>query len=387
MQVRVLGVAEYREYGRRRVSACATVAVVGAGNVGCALAADLTLRGNEVRICNRSSARLEPIREAGGITLTGAIEGFAPVTSLTESLEEATRGADIVAVTVPTPALPHYAPLLAETVTDSQLIWLDPGHSGGALYLAAEMERGTGRRGRRICQLSTASHGARMAGPATVRVFGLPRVSLGAFPATHLDDCYDQVDALLPRRFTKAASVLEVDLLNVNAVMHPPQMVCNAGWIEATGGDFPIYQEGTGPAVARVIEAVDSERLALADRLSVPTVSFVEFLAEAGYTTAEAAATGSVFQALQAGEKIRSVKAPPTLDHRYLHEDVGWGLVQWLHLADLLGVPTPAMDALTALAGVMNGVDYEGTGLTLERMGLLGLGADGIGSYVRTGRR
>lgn len=168
--------------------------------------------------------------------------------------------------------------------------------------------------------------------------------------------------------------------------MHPPQMVCAAGWIEATGGDFPIYKEGSGPAVARVIEAVDSERLALADRLSVPTVSFVEFLAEAGYTTTEAAATGSVYQALRAGEKIRSVKAPPTLDPRYLHEDVGWGLVQWLHLVDLVGIPTPAGRPHRA------GRCHQRRGLRGHRAhprahGLLGLGADEIGSYVRTGCR
>lgn len=305
----------------------AVIAVIGAGNVGCALAADLTLRGHDVRLCNRSLARLEPIREAGGITVTGAVEGFAPLSVVTESLVEAAEGADLVAVTVPTPALPHYAQALAETITDDQLVWLDPGHSGGALYLAAEMDRTTGRRGRRLCQLSTASHGSRMSGPATVGVFGLPRASLAAFPGRYVDECHQRVDAVLPGRFTRAASVLEVDLLNMNAVMHPPQMVCNAGWIKATAGDFRIYHEGSGPAVARLIEAFDSERMAVADRLSVPTISFIEFVRLAGYTTAEGAATGSVFGALRAGEAIRAVKAPPTLDHRYLHEDVGWGLV------------------------------------------------------------
>jgi hypothetical protein len=43
------------------------------------------------------------------------------------------------------------------------------------------------------------------------------------------------------------------------------------------------------------------------------------------------------------------------------------------------------MEALATLAGVLNGVDYARTGLTLDRMGLLGLGPDDIGSYLRTG--
>ena len=53
------------------------VAVIGAGNVGCALAADLALRGAEVRLFNRSPGRLAAIADAGGITVTGVLEGSA----------------------------------------------------------------------------------------------------------------------------------------------------------------------------------------------------------------------------------------------------------------------------------------------------------------------
>ena len=91
------------------------VAVIGAGNVGCALAAHLTLRGFEVRLCNRSSGRLEEIRRAGGIMVTGAVEGFSAIATLTTAVAEAVRDADVVAVTVPTPGLPYYAAELSET--------------------------------------------------------------------------------------------------------------------------------------------------------------------------------------------------------------------------------------------------------------------------------
>jgi opine dehydrogenase len=363
-----------------------TVAVIGAGNVGCALAADLVLRGVDVRLCNRSEARLEPIRLAGGITVTGAVDGFAPLDRLTVSVEEAITGADVVAVTVPTPALPFYAAALADQLGRDQLLWLDPGHSGGALYLAAEMNRRTGLAGRRLCQQSTSSHGARMSGPATVGVFAVPRTTLGAFPGTAVDECLERVDALLPGRFIPAETVLEVDLLNMNAVMHPPLMIGNAGWIEATAGKFRIYGEATGPALSRLIEALDTERRALAARLGIPTVAFVDYLHDAGYTTAEAAATGSVHRAIQAGEAIAGVAAPPTLDHRYLHEDVGWGLVPWLHLAGHAGVPAPTTAAVVQLAGVLNGVDYRRDGLTLERMGLADVAPGDLMTFARAGQ-
>jgi opine dehydrogenase len=362
------------------------VAVVGAGNVGCALAAHLAMTGVDVRLCNRSTGRLQAIRDAGGITLTGAVEGFGFVSMLTDSVAEAVADVDVVAVTVPSPALPHFAGDLAETTSDDQLILLDPGHSGGALYLAAEMERRGGRRNRRICQLSTASHGSRMTGPASVAVFGLAKVTLASIPIDATEDCYTVIDELLPGQVDTAGSVLELDLANMNAVMHPAQMVGNASWIEATAGDFHVYQEGTGPAVSRVIEAVDAERLAIAAALDVPAISFVEFLQQAGYTTADAAAAGRVHRALQEGDAIRSVKAPPTLDHRYLHEDIGWGLVPWMALAEVAGVPTPTMAALTQLGGAMNNIDYRLSGLTLARMGLAGVAHDQIHAFARKGR-
>ena len=316
--------------------------------------------------------------------MTGAVEGVARIATLTTDVAEAVRNADVVAVTVPSPALPSFARALADTTTDDQLIWLDPGHSGGALYLGAQIRR---RRGGDplICQLSTASHGSRMAAPATVGVFALTAASLAAFPSRHLDECHGRVDALLPGQFSTAASVLELDLQNVNAVMHPAQMVCNASWIEATGGDFLVYREGSGPGTSRIIEKVDSERVALADALGVPTLSLVDALGRAGYTTAEAARTGSVHQALQAGEPIGRVKAPPTLDHRYLHEDVGWGLVPWISLAAVAGVRTPTMEALTTLAGNCLDIDYYSKGLTLDRMGMSGMATADIFPYSQNG--
>ncbi|GAA4707282.1 NAD/NADP-dependent octopine/nopaline dehydrogenase family protein [Pseudonocardia yuanmonensis] len=337
-----------------------------------------------MRLWTRSEEPLRPIREAGAITVTGAVSGVVPIPALTTSMREAITGADVVAVTVPTPALPSLAAGLVAECSPDQLLWLDPGHSGGALFLAAEFRR-AGSPVPRICQLSTASHGSRKSGPAAVGVFRLSRAKAGAFPASAFDECAEQLDQLLPGQFGVASTVLELDLMNINAVMHPAQMVGNASWIEATGGAFCIYQEGTGPGLARVMDAVDAERLALADRLGVPATSFVEILRDAGYTTPDAARAGRAHPALQAGEAIRAVRAPPTLDHRYLHEDVGWGLVPWVELARTASVPCPTMDALIELAGVLNGVDYRVTGLTLERMGLEGRSPEQMLTYVRDG--
>src|SRR5215831_15987548 len=165
---------------------------------------------------------------------------------------------------------------------------------GGALYLAAELAR-AGRGERTICQLTTASHISRLTGPATVRVFLRAPASVAALPASHLEACHRQLDALLPGQLGRAESVLEADLANVNAILHPPGMACNAGWIEATAGTFGFYAEGSGRAVAQVMDAIDRDRLALAGRLGVRAVPFPELFCQLGFTTGNQPHAGGAY--------------------------------------------------------------------------------------------
>jgi opine dehydrogenase len=48
-------------------------------------------------------------------------------------------------------------------------------------------------------------------------------------------------------------------------------------------------------------------------------------------------------------------------------------------------VATPTTSSLIDLAGTINGVNYRAIGLTLDKMGLRGMGPKQIIEYVRTG--
>jgi opine dehydrogenase len=149
-------------------------------------------------------------------------------------------------------------------------------------------------------------------------------------------------------------------------------MIMNAGWIERSRGDFLFYREGITPAVGRVIAAVDAERIAVATALGVPAMPFIDLFFEAGLTTSAARDGRDISRACEESAPNRAIKAPPTLDHRYIHEDVGYGLVPIAELGRLAGVATPTIDALVELAGIAIGSDLRRCGLTLERLGLAG---------------
>jgi opine dehydrogenase len=359
------------------------VAVLGAGNGGCAAAADLALRGFDVRLYSRSSERIAPILERGGIEITGAAgDGFARIALVTNDLANAVAGADVILLCVPTSALVYFAPVLAPLVRREQVVVLNPGHMGGSLYFHTAALAAGGAHEICVCETATLTYACRMQGPASVVVYNVVTdLQFAALPATRTDELYECVHRLFPM-IVRAESILQTGLRNLNAVEHPAQVLLNAGRLEHTNGDFFFYIEGTTPSVARVIEQVDRERMTLADAIGVPTRSFVEYFFSGGYTSAQGAATGRVFDAMQHSEANSRIKGPQSLDHRYLHEDVGWGLVPWIQLAGVFGVSVPTMEALTRLAGMVNNIDYMVHGLTLEKMGLAGLGQSDIRRFV-----
>jgi opine dehydrogenase len=361
-----------------------TVAVLGAGHGGCAAAADLGRRGYSVRLHARSAERLKPLRDRGGIEARGVHQGVVRIDLMTTDLGDAVRGADLIMLVVPSIAHEPYARALMPLLEDGQPIFLNPGHTGGGLHFLHALRRAGYRGAITSCETVTLTYITRMEGPATVNIYSYTtRLRFAALPGRHADTMFALVKPLYPN-IIRATSVLETGLGNINAIFHPPGMIMNAGWIERWQGDFLFYREGITQAVGRVTASVDAERLAIAKALGVPAVPFLDIFHEAGLTTQAARDLGDIARACEDSEPNRTIKAPPSLDHRYIHEDVGYGLVPMAELGRLAGVATPTIDALIRLAGLALGIDYARDGLTLERLGLAGKSPAELARFVET---
>jgi opine dehydrogenase len=156
-------------------------------------------------------------------------------------------------------------------------------------------------------------------------------------------------------------------LLNSNGALHAPLMVLNAGPLER--GPYDIHVEGTTPAVRRVIEATDEERIRLRERLgyAAPHWPLADYYRDADWLYGPGA-----YSSVQ----TRSVwRERIGFGHRYVSEDVAFGLVLWSSLGRALGVETPLADSLIELVRGITGIDQRREGRTLERLGLAGLSA------------
>ncbi|MDR7428113.1 MAG: NAD/NADP octopine/nopaline dehydrogenase family protein [Armatimonadota bacterium] len=361
------------------------VAVLGAGNGGLAAAADLGVRGFRVALANRSRERLEPFLRLGAVEMTGALgEATVPLTRITTDVAEAVAGADVVMLTVPAPGHAYYAEALAPCLAPDQLVVLNGSNTGSALHVARILVA-RGAPPVAVAELNSLTYICRMASPTRVNITGPAHsVRMGVLPAARAEESATRFRRYYPQA-ELVPSVLVTSLTNLNAVLHPPGMLLNAGWIEHTAGQFFYYYEGTTPAVARAIEAVDRERRAVAAAYGFETPSFLDFFFRAGYTSRRAWKAGSVLEALRDSIPNRYIKAPPNLEGRYIQEDVGFGLVPLRALAQAAGVSVPTVEALIHLASVVTGVDYLEHGLNARRMGIAGATRADVEHLARTG--
>ena len=351
------------------------VAVLGAGNGGVASAFDFAQHGHEVSLyaAPEFGANLAAVDKAGGITATGALEGFAPIRYAGNDLGRTVEGAELVLVVGPAYATEPHAVLVRPHLHEGMAMLICPGSSAGAIAFkrAAGLELGDERY--IVGETSTLPYAVRITEPGVINVFLklTTGVYLAGLPRAGTDRLYDLVKDVWPA-VEKADSVFQTTLQNGNPVIHPAVTLLNAGLLERTGGDFLFYEEGVTESVGRLIEAVDHERLAIAGALGVAVLSEPAIGVKQGYMLEENYST-----AYSTAPGFLGIGAQPQLDHRYLTEDVGYSLTFLSDLAARLGVPTPVIDGVITIASVVLARDFRAEAVrTLSSLGLDGMTAE-----------
>lgn len=358
------------------------IAVIGAGHGGKAMAAEMAVRGYTVRLYNRSYEHIEDIAARGGIevTLEDGQQVFGPIPYVTSDMAFALAGAKLVMIVVPASAHRDIALACAPHLRDGQIVVLNPGRTGGALEFRSVLRENNCTADVIIAETETFLFASRSNGPAQAQIFRRKNtVPLAALPSARTSEVLDVLQEVYPQ-FIIAPNVLYTSLNNMGAVFHPALTLLNAGWIEATGGQFEFYIDGVTPSTAQLLERLDRERVTVATALGIRAQSARDWLARA-----YSAYGNNLHQAIHANPGYRGITAPRTLRHRYIFEDVPYSLVPISELGKRFGVDVWGMESMIQIACVIDGVDYRHRGRTLERMGLVGLSLREITRLVETG--
>jgi opine dehydrogenase len=298
--------------------------------------------------------RIQAIHEAGGIYAEGQLEGFSAIDYAGHNIEAALSDVELIIAVGPAYSTRPFAEACKPHLRPGQMVLICPGSCAGSLEFKIAAGLALEDRSIMVAETSTLPYAVRMVGPARIKVFLKLEDGLyvAAIPAGDTDQVLNALADVYPA-LTAARNILQTSLQNGNPVIHPSVSLLNAALIERTQGDFFFYEEGITPAVGRLLEGIDQERMAIGRRLGLQVLSEPElgtmqgYMREATYVRGYTEAPG-----------FQGIKAQSQLDHRYIHEDVGYGLVFWQSLGQQVGVETPNISAVIQLATTVMDRDY-----------------------------
>ena len=345
------------------------VAVLGSGNGGCAVAGDFSLAGHDVYLCDfeKFSKNIKNINEKGGLKLSGDLEGFVKLAYAGTDIEKTVKDADYVFIVGPAFSTKPFADASKKYLQEGQKVVICPGSCGGSLIFRNEIKDTIDPDKLIICETSTLPYACRMNDDGSVQVYLklIGGMFLSTLPKGYEEEVLEEIKDVY-KMISPAEDVAKVMLQNANPVIHPAVTLLNSALIERTQGDFLFYEEGVMPCVGRLMKKVDDERIAIGKKLGVeiipdPTLGKMQgYMQEETYENGYSTANG-----------FKGIKAQSSLDHRYLNEDVGYGLTLMEELGERLGVETPTMSSVINIANAVMDKDYrKNRKRTVDSLGL-----------------
>ena len=352
------------------------ITVLGAGAGGTTVAFDCAAHGHQVRLFDfpQFADNIAAIAEQGGIHAEGDIAGFNAVAYAGHDVDRALENAELVYVVGPAFSTEPFGQAVAGKLMPGQTVIVTPGSCGGALAFKRAAGLPVEDDSIRVAETHTLHYAVRLTEPGRVHVFLKLRAGnlLAALPGRETANILKLIADVYPT-MEPAGNVIQTSLQNANPVIHPAVSLCNSARIEGEG-DFLFYEEGVTDSVGRIIESVDRERIAIGERLGIKIFSDPEMGMRQGYMLENNYGSG-----YREAPGFLGITAQTQLDHRYINEDVGYGLVFMSHLGQQVGVATPTIDSIIRLASVLMNRDYAGEALrTPDSLGIGGLSAQQI---------
>ncbi|WP_342358782.1 NAD/NADP octopine/nopaline dehydrogenase family protein [Terrarubrum flagellatum] len=327
------------------------VGILGAGGVAFGYAAFLREAGHQPRLWSPSGRGVAPFLAGEQLTATGAVSASFMPDVATDPAFVADMDALIVAVpgygyrSVFNAIVPH--------VRAGATIIISAHLSMAARYLTRRLaERNVETP---VLAWGTTALMGRKTSPSSVEIGGVRReIDLAAANPRDGANGLAMCVALFGERFKLHDDLMAIQLGNLNPPIHLASALCNFTRIER-GENWANY-DGITPAVARLVEALDRERLALAAAFGVEVRSV-----ERHYQLTFGFPPGESLAAM-AAEVHRQRGGPPgpkSLQTRFVIEDVPFGIVPLVRIGRRFNMPMTLHEAGVKLFDALYGCSFE----------------------------
>lgn len=342
------------------------IAILGAGNSGCALAADYAGRGHEVTLIKTSHSlhddNFRYLTENGGWMVMHEFgkESACKISRLTRDISEV-RGQEAVLLCTQTG---FHAEVLERTVPyleAGQILLINPGYLSTAYALGKGLKDGV-----MVAEAESNFIDGRISEPGHFKAgFRNVRNPIGIYPSERTAEAAGKLDKM-GTPFVYLGSVAEAALHNPNMIVHTVGAIMSIPRIEATNGDYCMYHEVFTPSVWKLLEALDKEKMDILEALGFERLAYAEACKFRNSLDEKRDAKEVFFDYASMPERA---KGPQSVNSRYITEDVPQGLVLMESLGRVLGISVPVCTALIELASASVGTDFRKNGRTLERLG------------------
>lgn len=343
------------------------ITVIGTGNVGCTLAADLVRKGHTVSLLKTSRSLHEEnylhLKQTGLLEIDDPYIGKyqSRISNLFElDYEKAVRFADTIIIATQTNYHESIIRRISPFLRDGQVIIFEPGYLSTA-FLIKHCNKD-------IVSIEAESSpiDCRITSPGLISVlFKNVLNPFGVYPLSKKTVALSVLQSLgFPFRFTE--NVIEAALHNPNLIVHTVGALFSIPRIEYTKGEYWMYREVFTPHVWNVCESLDQEKLTVLEGLGVRNSQrYVEACQERNYVNDPRNPLDSFFDYANNS----SPKGPSIPDSRYLTEDTSQGLVLLESLGKYIYVDTPVTSSLITLASAALQIDLRTTGRSFSKLG------------------
>ena len=339
-------------------------AVIGAGCGGQGIAGHLASKGFDVRLYNRSTERISHIKETGQIRLDGVLRSTGRLSYIGTDISRALKDRDIIFVVTTATGHRDVAESMSPYLRDGQIILLNPGRTGGVLEVDHVLKQSGCQADVIVAEANTLVYAVRLTAPGVATIKGVKKeVSVAALNSRDTEQVLTRTHSAYPQ-FVAASSFLETSFGNIGAIFHPVLTLFNKDRISA-GEEFDFYVDGLTREAAASIEVVDYEVCRVANALGTSVLPVTKWL-----VSRYGVELSDIYTMIRSTPTYQGIKAPPTLDVRYLWEDIPTGLVPISVFGKALGISTPKIDSLIDEACAVLGRNFWEEGRTPEKLGL-----------------
>lgn len=338
---------------------------MGCGNVGVAIAADISIGGHDVCLIKTSRTKesvFDKIRQNGNRVLLKENGGYKTVLIKEVSHDiSKVATADVVIVTIQSTYHEGLIKEISKFLNENQIVICICSYLSSFYFkkhcssLPVIVETAGPYLEGRIEEDD-------IPGEVVFRVgCRLSRSPLSILRQERAGECMMKIHQLY-KGFSNDYSVMESALLNPNMVLHTVGSVMSIPRIEYSKGNFCMYREAYArgnDATFKVMMQLDAEKKEVLKRLGCRPV---DIFVSGGFL-------GDPIKSFYeyAESKDRAI-SPTSVRSRYITEDVSQGLVLLENIAQIIDTAVPVTSSLITIAEAALGVDFRETGRTAQKL-------------------